>query len=56
MGVEMIKPFMTQAEKNAARQKSITSHISILENRYPKQMRKEAVTNLKKLLRKIPEE
>jgi hypothetical protein len=47
---------MKKVEQSAARRQNIINHINLLEARYPEQMRKEAVTNLKKLLRKIPEE
>jgi hypothetical protein len=50
----MILPFMTQAERYAARRKNLKDHIQRLKNRYSEPERREAVALLQKRLSQIP--
>jgi hypothetical protein len=50
----MILPFMTQAERRAGRRKNLIDHIRLLEERHPKDTRRESVELLRQLLSQIP--
>jgi hypothetical protein len=50
----MILPFMTKAEKRAARRKNLRDHIRLLDERYSESEKREAVKLLRTLLSQIP--
>ena len=52
----MIRPFITRAQRNAARRKSLLDHIKQIELRHAKLKRHGSVELLKKLLSQIPKE